>query len=205
MNLSFHQFIQQIFLQGFSCYGPLNWQWLPCFTRKPSRSQSIQRLWRTKSSSTAPSRSHMHRAEAAIPLLLPRLCQFVFHLHRLYQAWCLFSCLWRREGGEREIFMNVVLYLLFFCVSLLFLVFWSLSSSCIQLLHPEQGSKVAPQQWPICLEVHGEEEGQSYVDKKTVQNSRICFNMLQNILAFSLTTCKDKVPIKNISSIDLKL
>lgn len=77
---SFHQFIQQILLQGFSCYAPLNWQWLPCFTWQPSSPprQSVQRLWKSRSSSTAPSRSHVHGAEAAIPLLLPRLCWFVF-------------------------------------------------------------------------------------------------------------------------------
>lgn len=100
-----------------------------------------------------------------IPLLLPSLCQFVFHLHCLFQAWCLFSCLWSRQGGEREIFMNLILYLLsFFCVCVP--SFWSLPSSCIQLLHPEQGSKLAPQQWPICLRVHGEKEGQTLVDKR---------------------------------------
>lgn len=124
MNLSFHQFIQQIFLQGLSCYAPLNWQWLPCFTQQPSspQRQSIQRLWKTKSNSITPSRCHIHGAEAANPLLLPRLCQFVFHLHCLFQAWCLFSHLWRREGGERKLFMNVVLYLLsFLCLCSLFL------------------------------------------------------------------------------------
>lgn len=206
MTLSFHQSIQQIFLQRFSCYAPLNWQWLPCFTQQPSspQKQSIQRLWKTRSSSIAPNTPPVDGADAAIPLLLLTLCQFVFHLHCLFQAWCLFSCLCRRQGGEREIFMNVILYLLsFFCVSVL--SFWSLPSSCIQLLDPEQEGKLAPREWPICLGVHGGEEGQSLVDKETIQNSGIYFNMLQNILAFSLVTCKDKVPIEKISSTDIKL
>lgn len=136
----------------------------------------------------------MHGTKAAIPLLLLRLCQFVFHLHCLFQAWCLFSPLWRRGSGERKLFMNVVLYLLSFFVSVL--SFCSLPSFCLQLLHPEQESKLAPQQWPICLEVHAEEEKQTFIDKETIQNSGIYFNVLQNMLAFSLATCKDKVPIQ---------
>lgn len=81
-----------------------------------------------------------------------------------------------------------------FCVSVL--SFCSLPTFCLQLLHPEQESKLAPQQWPICLEVHAEEEKQTFIDKETIQNSGIYFNVLQNMLAFSLAACKDKVPIQ---------
>lgn len=90
-----------------------------------------------------------------------------------------------------------------FCVSLFFLsevcpvpAF----SYCIQNKGASWPHSKAHLPW-----VHGGEEGQHFVHKETIQNSGICFNMLQNTLAFSLVTYKDKVPIKKFSSIDLKL
>lgn len=152
-------------------------------------------LWKARSSSTAPSRSRVCGAEAAIPLLLLRLCGFVF---RLGICFLVFEI--GKVGKGKYLWMRFFICNLFY-VSVL--SFWSLPSSCIQLLHPEQGSKLAPQQWPICLGVHGGEEGQSFLHKESIQNSWICFNMLQNILAFSLVTYK--VPLQKISGIDLKL
>lgn len=106
-------------------------------------------LWESRSSSTALSRSQVHGAEAAIPSAAPQAVLVCIHLHCLFQAWCLFSCLWRREGGEREIFVNVVLYLLFFVC----LCSFSLESA--QFLHSGAASRAREQaglqQWPILL------------------------------------------------------
>lgn len=124
----------KIFLQGFSCYAPLNWQQLPCFTQQLNghQRQSIWSFWETKDKIINPSRS-----PGCGELKPPSLCCPWEHAHLDFSCIVssrlifLFSWLWRGEGGEREIFMNTVLYLL----SFLCLCFCSLVFESAQLLY----------------------------------------------------------------------
>lgn len=162
MILTFHQFIWKIFLQGFSCYAPLNWQWLPWFTQQLNRPQrqSVWSLWETEDNSVAPSRSPV-----CVELKQPSLrcsweCAHLDSSCIVYSRLRFYFLVFGegKVGKVKYLWMWLCVYCRFW-VSVPVLSFFSLPSVCVHLQHPKQGGKLTPQQWPICLWVQREEEG----------------------------------------------
>lgn len=132
----------KIFLQGFSCYAPLNWQRLPCFTQQLNghQRQSIRSFWETKDKSINPSRSpgcvELKRLSLRCSWERAHLDSSCIVYSRLIFCFLVF--------GEGKVGKGKYLWIRFcicypFCVSVSVLSFLSLPSLCIHVQHAEGG------------------------------------------------------------------